>query len=99
MNEIYYCKLWESGRVTIPAKVRKKLSIEEGNPVSIFVRDNIICISKLDRDEILNQCLVSTNGSIQIPSEIRRLLKIKYPSEFVVEINKQFKEVFLIPVI
>ena len=42
------------GRVVIPREIRRTLNIQDGDPLEIFVTDNMVCYKKYGEENLLN---------------------------------------------
>ena len=62
------------GRVVIPKDIRKKLDINYGDKLEVFLEDNIIGMTKPDMDNIL----VSMGEIIDIAGDSNKITRIEY---------------------
>ncbi|MCL2396498.1 MAG: AbrB/MazE/SpoVT family DNA-binding domain-containing protein [Defluviitaleaceae bacterium] len=46
-------KIYELGRVILPIKIRKALSIKEGDDLNISIEDNVVILQKRTQDCII----------------------------------------------
>lgn len=87
-------KLLKNGQVSIPKKIQVQLNIQDGDYLTIYQQTEGIAIKNQHHDPQLNQCIVS-NGRISIPVELRRILKIKEQSNFLMEVFISEKKILL----
>lgn len=64
----------ELGRVVIPVDIRKKLDINTGDKLEIFLEDNIIGMTKPDSDNIV----VSIGEIIDIAGDSNKITRSEY---------------------
>ncbi|MCM3654180.1 AbrB/MazE/SpoVT family DNA-binding domain-containing protein [Metabacillus litoralis] len=90
-------KLSRNGQIYIPNCIRKELNLEVGHLISIILDGEIIVLTNKDEDENENKCIFSENGTVHIPTEIRRLSNIKSEAFFRLILDKKEKRINLIP--
>lgn len=73
------CKLNKSLTMTIPKKIRERLSIMAGDQVaiSLIAKSNELIIRKVTESTVDNQMIINERGAIRIPIEIGRFLSLK----------------------
>lgn len=53
------------GRIIIPKEIRRNLGIREGDPLELFVEDNMVCFRKYHVYENIRQAVLSLIGNIE----------------------------------
>lgn len=76
-------KINESGRVTIPAEIRKQLDLESDDTCSMNIIDGNIVITKFEKNKSSEIGTIKRliGGRIIIPKAYRKLLGIKGETE------------------
>lgn len=98
MQSIYKCKNFtKTGKVLLPSPWRKKFDLLPGRLADLEFEDEDkkILIRKADPKSTENKRLVSDNGSIHIPMELRNLLDLKDQEEYCLFIDEQAKQFIL----
>ncbi|WP_096154908.1 MULTISPECIES: AbrB/MazE/SpoVT family DNA-binding domain-containing protein [Bacillus] len=86
-------RMRKSGHVTIPSIFRKELNIKDGDVLMIKESPKGIVMKRAVDEHPYNESIVSNNGKVNIPVEIRRNLKIGESTDFKIKISKEKKEV------
>ena len=86
-------RMRKSGHVTIPSIFRKELNIQDGDVLMIKESPKGIVMKRAVEEHSYNESIVSNNGKVNIPIEIRRNLKICQTTDFKIKMNKNKKEV------
>jgi bifunctional DNA-binding transcriptional regulator/antitoxin component of YhaV-PrlF toxin-antitoxin module len=89
-------RLSKTGQIYIPRCIRKEIDLEVGNFINIVLDGEKIILTNKDYEKE-NKCVISENGTIHIPTEIRRLSNIKSEAFFRVILDKKEKQINLIP--
>jgi AbrB family looped-hinge helix DNA binding protein len=95
--ELYKVKLRKNGQLYIPKTLTKKLNIEVGDIIYIFIDGKNIVLTSKAGFEKENKCTYNQKGTIHIPAEIRRLSNIDTEADFTITIDEKEKQVYLIP--
>ena len=72
---MYIKKLSKNGQISVPLALQKKLCVNDGEYVYIYMEAGRLLISKHHEDVHLNK-VIYRNGKFSIPTELRRMLKI-----------------------
>lgn len=90
-------RLGKTGQIYIPTLIREEIDFKIGDLINIILEGEKIILSNKAGYEEENKCVINQNGSVHIPSEIRRFSKIGTVAVFKATIDKQEKELNLIP--
>lgn len=90
-------KLRKNGQLYIPKTITKKLKIDVGDIIYIFIDGKNIVLTNREGFEKENKCIYNQKGTIHIPVEIRRLNNIDSEAVFTITIDEKEKRVYLIP--
>lgn len=90
-------RLNRNRQIYIPNCIRKELNLEVGHLINIILDGEIIVLTNKNEYENENKCIFGENGTIYIPTEIRRLSNINSEAIFRVNIDKKGKRINLIP--
>ncbi|MBN8201421.1 AbrB/MazE/SpoVT family DNA-binding domain-containing protein [Bacillus sp. NTK034] len=85
---MYIKKLSKNGQISVPLSLKKKLGVNDGEYVYIFMEAGRLLISKHHEDDHLNK-VIFRNGKFSIPAELRKMLKICPNSLLRLEIHSE----------
>ncbi len=91
------CSLNYRHSITIPVKIRQRLSFISGTEVAVSATDTLkeIMIRELAGETSENIMVISDRGAIRIPIELKRAMRLVKGSTFHVFISKNEKAVLL----
>ncbi|MCG3419724.1 MULTISPECIES: AbrB/MazE/SpoVT family DNA-binding domain-containing protein [Oceanobacillus] len=83
------CKLNKRMTITIPKKIRKRLSLMAGDEVAIsmIAKSNELIIRKVIEDTLDNKMIINEKGAIRIPIELRRFLSLENGDLFLLNLK------------
>ncbi|WP_139364917.1 AbrB/MazE/SpoVT family DNA-binding domain-containing protein [Sutcliffiella halmapala] len=81
-------RIRKSGHLTIPKIIREQLEISDGDVLMIMEKPLGLVMKPIDDDHVYNESVVSNNGKVNIPVEIRRNLNISEETHFSVKLDK-----------
>ncbi|WP_280771457.1 AbrB/MazE/SpoVT family DNA-binding domain-containing protein [Salipaludibacillus daqingensis] len=91
------CKFKKDQTILVPAGIRKLVSFFPRDEV--FVRfdekSNDITIYRSDTQTVENRMLITQNGAVRIPSEIKNLVKLKEGDRLSIFVDNEFNGVIL----
>lgn len=86
--EIEFTKISSKGQVVIPLDVRKKLSLKDGEPLSVTTRDDLIVLKKI-KENMKKQDIETLNEISEAWKDIEQgRCKKMSQEEFLSEIKK-----------
>ncbi|WP_223700548.1 AbrB/MazE/SpoVT family DNA-binding domain-containing protein [Sutcliffiella deserti] len=88
-------RIRKSGHLTIPKIIREQLEISDGDVLMIMEKPLGVVMKPIDDNHIFNESVVSNNGKVNIPVEIRRNLKISEETNFSIKLDKERSSVVL----
>lgn len=90
-------RLTRGNTLFLPKWIRIKNDIIPGQEVIVSTNSGAIYIKRKLTESFENQIIISSNGSLYIPVEIRRRIKVKYGTIFEIYTNKK-KTLQLVPI-
>ncbi|MGM0876819.1 MAG: AbrB/MazE/SpoVT family DNA-binding domain-containing protein [Bacillota bacterium] len=90
-------KLTKTGQIYIPNCIRSEIDLACGDYIYIYIDGKKIVLTNKEGYEKENRSVFSENGTVHIPTEIRRLLNINSEAVFSVTLNKREMQINLIP--
>jgi AbrB family looped-hinge helix DNA binding protein len=88
-------RIRKSGHLTIPKAIREQLQISDGDVLMIMEQSPGLIMKPINEEHIYNESIVSNNGKVNIPIEIRRNLNISEETHFSVMLDKEKTAVVL----
>ncbi|WP_417897120.1 AbrB/MazE/SpoVT family DNA-binding domain-containing protein [Bacillus haimaensis] len=88
-------RIRKSGHLTIPKTIREQLEISDGDVLMIMEKPLGLVMKPIEEQHVFNESVVSNNGKVNIPVEIRRNLKISEETHFTVQLDKEKSAVVL----
>ncbi|NLP50672.1 AbrB/MazE/SpoVT family DNA-binding domain-containing protein [Bacillus sp. RO1] len=88
-------RIRKSGHLTIPKSIREQLDISDGDVLMIMEQPLGLVMKPINEEHIFNESIVSNNGKVNIPIEIRRNLNINEETHFSVRLDKERSAVIL----
>lgn len=65
------------GRITLPLPIRKKLSLNAGDKLGMYVNDNCVVIQTFDNEEVHDSRKLDKLGRIVLNSSLRHMIHLK----------------------
>ncbi len=69
------------GRIMIPKEIRRALKINDGDPMEIFINNNMVCYQKYEPEvtyiETIDSIIKTLSADMDINSTKRNMLKVK----------------------
>ncbi|MDQ0230267.1 bifunctional DNA-binding transcriptional regulator/antitoxin component of YhaV-PrlF toxin-antitoxin module [Metabacillus malikii] len=93
MNQL---RLNKSGQIYLPNFIRNKMKLVPGDNLFIYRENQDIILSK-EGCLTENQCILSSNGTLHIPNEIRKMTNIKSSVVFNVSVQENEYKLILSP--
>ncbi|QFT88541.1 hypothetical protein FIU87_07800 [Bacillus sp. THAF10] len=88
-------RIRKSGHLTIPKSIRDQLQITDGDVLMIMEQPLGLMMKPIEQEHVFNESIVSNNGKVNIPIEIRRNLNINEETHFSVMLDKEKSAVVL----
>ncbi|CAG9620583.1 AbrB/MazE/SpoVT family DNA-binding domain-containing protein [Sutcliffiella rhizosphaerae] len=88
-------RIRKSGHLTIPKSIREQLQITDGDVLMIMERPLGLLMKQIEEEHVFNESIVSNNGKVNIPIEIRRNLNINEETHFSVMLDEENSAVVL----
>ena len=60
------------GRIVIPKEIRRTLHIKEGDPLEIYVDDNVVCFKNYKYQAVEDACKEVLNASVDLVNAEQR---------------------------
>ncbi|PAV27832.1 hypothetical protein CIL05_19990 [Virgibacillus profundi] len=102
VNKMYclenYKTIGKHGMINLPKKWRLKLGFNYGELVEIRLHNREIWICHTQEENTENQRYISTKGTVNIPSEIRKLLEIGADTRFRFYVTPEENAFVLVPI-
>jgi AbrB family looped-hinge helix DNA binding protein len=89
----FFVKIWSNGQVMIPSYIRKKLNIQSGERVIVRTDGRTIQLMKNDSSTFENETIISSKGTVTIPSEIRNLCDIDVGEKLKIDWNEAMQKI------
>ena len=64
------------GRVIIPKEIRKTFNIEEGEPLEIYISDDLICFKKHKNEIVSGMYVIDTINETDYHKDITNIIEI-----------------------
>lgn len=86
----YKCKEFNKyGIVRLPCKWRRKFDFTPGELVDLVHKQESIIVKKHDPNSTDNSRIVSAEGTITIPAELKRIMEINPDDEICIFVDKE----------